>query len=186
MRTWLVLGCATVGLLSGCGVMRVDNQVDSHTKWGLTAPLTGNVSYRFERTPSQEVVPYPLQLQADLEQAVATTLASAGWRLNPDAAQWRVSVTASHTALPRAPWEVTNTRRSMALGAFMEQPYHLRSVSVVVRDNTRGEVAYETQARHDGRWNNSPIIWQAMVQAALAEFPKPPAGPRVINVDIPR
>ena len=181
--TWLVVACATVGLLSGCGVMRVDNQVESHAKWAPTALPAGEISYRFERTPSQEMAS---PLQAELEQAVATTLAPAGWRLNPDAAQWRVSVTASHIKLAKAPWEPGAAHRNMALGAFIDQPYHLRAVSVVVRDNTRGEVAYETQARHDGRWNEAPAIWHAMVQAALAEFPKPPAGLRVINVDIPR
>jgi hypothetical protein len=47
-------------------------------------------------------------------------------------------------------------------------------------------VVLETSARHDGRWNDSPALWRAMLDAALSGFPQQPAGLREVNIDIPR
>ena len=127
--------------------------------------------------------------------------------------RWRVQVTASVNKLPRAPWEDPRDslwpRTSLFLGTgktpgahspghrgaagltmgglmVVEQPYYQRAVSVVVRDGTDARVVYETTAAHDGRWNDTPALWQAMLDAALTQFPKPPEGPRQVDIDIPR
>ena len=42
------------------------------------------------------------------------------------------------------------------------------------------------RAAHDGRWNSSPALWTAMLDAALQGFPAPPAGVRQVNIEIPR
>lgn len=195
----LILALAMSVGLTGCSVMRVDNQVQSHAIWPSGALSIGKVSYRFERLPSQQQAQQS-PLVAELESWVAGELATHNWQLQPEGSDWRVTVSSSHTVLPRAPWESPPERWHMGIGLeggrpnrlglgmwmTLEQPYHLRAVSVVIRDGQRGEVVYETQARHDGRWNDSPALWQAMVKAALSGFPNPPAGLRQVDLDVPR
>jgi hypothetical protein len=65
-------------------------------------------------------------------------------------------------------------------------PYYLRHLSVVVRDTQTAQVVFETTASHDGRWNDSPGLWQAMADAALDGFPQPGQPQRQVNIDIPR
>ena len=67
-----------------------------------------------------------------------------------------------------------------------DMPYHLRRVNVVIRDARSGQVVYETSAAHDGRWNSTPALWGAMVDAALSDFPAPPKGARDIPIDVAR
>jgi hypothetical protein len=57
---------------------------------------------------------------------------------------------------------------------------------VVVRDTQTAQVVYETTAFHDGRWRDSPALWQAMADAALEGFPRPAQAQRQINIDIAR
>jgi hypothetical protein len=47
-------------------------------------------------------------------------------------------------------------------------------------------VVYETRAMHDGVWSDSTPVFATLFQAALANFPNPPAGLRRVNIDIPR
>jgi hypothetical protein len=69
---------------------------------------------------------------------------------------------------------------------YPERPYVLRKVSVVVRDAATGRVVYETQAAHDGVWNDSPQLWRSMFSAALSDFPTPPSTVRRVDIDLPR
>lgn len=68
----------------------------------------------------------------------------------------------------------------------MDLPYYERKVSLLIRNAGNGQVVYETHAAHDGRWNSSPQLWGAMLDAALQDFPAPPAGVRQVNIDLPR
>jgi hypothetical protein len=68
----------------------------------------------------------------------------------------------------------------------VESPYYQREVSLVIRHAGSGQVVYETRAAHDGRWNSTPALWTAMLDAALQGFPTPPAGARQVNIEIPR
>ena len=68
----------------------------------------------------------------------------------------------------------------------MESPYYQRELSLVIRRADNGQVVYETRAAHDGRWNSTPALWSAMLDAALQGFPAPPGGPRQVNIEIPR
>ncbi len=68
----------------------------------------------------------------------------------------------------------------------MESPYYKREVALVIRHADSGRVAYETRAEHEGRWNSTPALWAAMLDAALQDFPAPPGGPRQVNIEIPR
>ena len=68
----------------------------------------------------------------------------------------------------------------------VESPYYQRELSLVIRRADNGQVVYETRAAHDGRWNSTPALWTAMLEAALQSFPAPPSGPRQVNIEIPR
>lgn len=68
----------------------------------------------------------------------------------------------------------------------MESPYYQRQLTLVIRRAANGQVVYETRAAHDGRWNSTPALWAAMMDAALQGFPVPPSGPRQVNIEIPR
>lgn len=207
---WAVAGVLAVGVwLGGCAsVMRVDSDVTSHANWPTGAYPTGTVSYIFERMPSQLSGQGAME-QNGLEQLAQQALASKGWQLLEQAAQaatpappWRVQVSASQTTLPRAPWDDApvgmGPRWSLSAGTAgvgiglgwglprSDMPYHLRQVQLVVRDPQQGRVAYEAKAAHDGRWNSTPAIWRAMLDAALTDFPHPSRTQQRVDIDVPR
>lgn len=68
----------------------------------------------------------------------------------------------------------------------MNSPYYQRELALVIRNATTGRVAYETRAAHDGRWNSTPALWGAMLDAALKDFPSPPNGPRRVDIEVNR
>ena len=211
----LAMAALAAALLSGCAsVFLVDNQVESFPRWqdrgaNAAVPAPPQV-YRFERLPSQQDE-RGARGQDELERYAEAALAKLGWsRAAPGvAAPWTVQVNASTVRLPRAPWEdpwdrwgpygspfalpgrdyvVTGTGQVIFFPAFprFETPYYQRAVSLVVRDAASGRVVYETRAKHDGRWPDSRALWDAMVSAALRDFPHPPAGARQVNIEIPR
>lgn len=199
---WLAAGWFAT-LASGCaGVMRVDSQVKTHAQWPDGASLAGQVHYRFDRLPSQSG-PEAERPQAMLEGQTASALSKAGWvtATEGDTPRWLVQVSARTDKFPRAPWEHPEdsgwrTGGLWAVGPgsggrkggffLMELPYYVRHLSVVVRDTQTAQVAYETTATHDGRWNDSSGLWQAMADAALDGFPQPAQPQRHVNIDIPR
>lgn len=166
--------------------------------------------YRFERLPSQ-ATENATRGQDELEAITRTALAKHGWTLaDPGvAARWAVQVAAGTVKLPRAPWEepwdgygywggfggfpgrdyvVTGSGQVIWAPMYMRMdlPYYQRKVSLLIRNASSGQVAYETHAAHDGRWNSSAELWGAMLDAALQDFPAPPAGVRQVNIDVPR
>ena len=196
LLTWLAL--------TGCGtVMRVDSEVQSHARWPSLALPTGKVSYEFERLPSQTTGQAHTD-QDTLEALTRDALGALDWHATTTGqAPWRVAVSAQSVTLPRAPWDdprdgwLMRPRLGMAIGTgrggphvggllSVDMPYYQRSVTLVVRDGQTGHVAFETRAAHDGRWHDSPAVWRAMIDAALRDFPSPPAGARTVNIDIPR
>ncbi|QCB46991.1 DUF4136 domain-containing protein [Hydrogenophaga sp. PAMC20947] len=204
-----------IGLTGCAGVYRVDNRVESFARWsetaspsepGAPAAIPGPPqTYRFERLPSQATGP-ATNAQAELESFVQTALAPLGWTPAAETANapWTVQVSADHQRLPRAPWEDPweggrfgwSTRVNIGVGSGQimwspwllrpDMPYHLRRVSLVIRDARQGQVVFETSAAHDGRWNSTPALWNAMISAALKDFPAPPTGVRDIPIDVPR
>lgn len=199
--------CALALLLVGCaGLNRVDSTVQSFARWDATA--TGGPSagvpegpqrYRFERLPSQVE---GATGQDRLEALARTVLASQGWTLadNGASARWSVEVSATSVRSAREPWHDPwgpwPLRGRVVAGngqvffapmfAFPPDPPDIqRQVAVLIRDAATGRVVYETRAEHISRWNSTPALWQAMLEAALRGFPKPPAGPRQVQVDLP-
>lgn len=197
--------------LTGCAsTFRVDNAVQSFARWDAAQPAGTTAAaapappqrYRFERLPSQTDGGVTGG-QERLEAWTRAALEAQGWQLAPDAAAapWQVQVSASTVRNARDPWDDPWSRWSFR-GQFvagnghffwspmfvmpMDMPWYQRQVSLVIRSTTSGQVVYETRASHDGRWHDSPALWQAMLQAALRDFPNPPAGPRQVNIDLPR
>jgi hypothetical protein len=197
---WLLTATA---LLGGCAsVMLVDNQVQSFPQWPANAPQRGE-RFAFDRLPSQRSEA-PQPLQDGLELAVRDALVAWGLQLptGQEGVRWLVQVSAGGQRLPRAPWEnpwerpnwsisggIGGRNGGIALGfplMMADNPYYLREITVVVREAASGRVVYETRAKHDGRWPDSRALWNAMVSAALRDFPAPPAGARQVNIEIPR
>ena len=207
VRTQFWFSCVTVLTaltLTGCGtVMRVDSVVQSHAQWPSSALPTAQISYEFERLPSQNLGQSGTD-QGMLETQTRDALTALGWQaMAAGGAPWRVTVSGQTLTLPRAPWDepregwpfrsrlgvsIGTSRGGPYMGGMLsvDMPYYQRSVSLVVRDGQTGRVAYETRAAHDGRWHDSPAVWRAMIDAALQGFPAPPTGNRTVNIDIPR
>jgi len=209
-----VLTAMALTLLSGCAsVYLVDNQVQSFARWNdapAAAPAAvpqAPQTYRFERLPSQGTGPAAAG-QDELENLARAALSKLGWSVHeaPTGAPWTVQVSAGTLRLPRAPWEdpwdsygggfgfpgrdyaVTASGHLVWSGMFMRMdlPYFKREVSLVVRHAASGRVVYESRAAHEGRWNSTPALWGAMLDAALRDFPTPPAGVRQVNIEVPR
>jgi hypothetical protein len=205
-------GCASVFLVDN-QVQSYARWSDQPTPTGTapTIPQAPQV-FRFDRLPSQQDSRSGAG-QDELEKLAAIALAKVGW--TPAAAgvtaPWTVEVSGGTLRLPRAPWEspydgywgggfgpgfgfpgrdyvVTGTGQIIYAPLFlrMDTPYYKREVSVVIRHAASGRVVYETRAAHDGRWNSSNPLWSAMLDAALSNFPTPPAGLRQVNIEVPR
>lgn len=205
-------GCASVFLVDN-QVQSYARWADRPTPSGAVSPIPQAPQvYRFDRLPSQQDSRSGAG-QDELERLASIALAKVGW--TPAApgvtAPWSVEVSGGTLRLPRAPWEspydgywgggfgagfgfpgrdyvVTGTGQIIYAPLFlrMDTPYYKREVSVVIRHAASGRVVYETRAAHDGRWNSSNPLWSAMLDAALRDFPAPPAGLRQVNIEVPR
>ena len=65
-------------------------------------------------------------------------------------------------------------------------PMDRSHVVVLIRPVGSGPVAYETRATREAWGQPNAAQWRALVQAALRDFPQPPAGARQVNIEIPR
>ena len=205
-------GCASVFLVDN-QVQSYARWADRPTPSGAATPIPQAPQvYRFDRLPSQQDQRAGAGQDA-LEKLAAISLAKLGWTqaaagVTPP---WTVEVSGNTLRLPRAPWEspfdsywgggfgpgfgfpgrdyvVTGSGQIVYAPLFlrMETPYYQREVSLVIRHAASGRVVYETRAAHDGRWNSSNPLWTAMLDAALRDFPTPPAGLRLVNIEVPR
>ncbi|MGV0961750.1 MAG: DUF4136 domain-containing protein [Limnohabitans sp.] len=202
MRLWSISIVLALGLLSGCATVRL---IDSDVVSVASVPAGMNLQgarYRFERLPSQANNP-----EAGLaEQQAQAAMGAVG--LVRDDAQARISVQVNFAGtqyladawgrpLPPGAWSPFYGSIAMGrgigpnagLGMGMRFPpptQYRREVSLIMRDLQSGLVVYETRASHDGIWSDSAQIFATLFQAAMANFPNPPAGPRRVNIEIPR
>ena len=212
-RVFLALAC--VLMLSACSGLRlVDTDVVSFAQWTHAAPAAAGSSYRFERLPSQQSalplgVISGMELSQDQLEAIARkALDNVGFLNNPNAAAFNVQVSASTRYAPRfsnygsafgggyGGFGGTGVSLSAGnAGSFIgfsfplgraESPLYSREVSIVMRDALNNAVVYETKATHSGVWSDALLVLPAMFEAALQGFPRPPVGPRRINIEIPR
>ena len=202
MRVLLTGLILAAGLLSGCASMRI---VDSDVVSVVAAPAGMSLQgakYRFERLPSQANNP-----EAGLAEQQAQAAMTAVGLVRDDAnAQLSVLVGFAGTQyladawgrpLPPGDWSPYYGSISMGrgigpnvgLGMGMRFPpptQYRREVSLIMRDLKSGQVVYETRATHDGPWSDSAQVFATLFQAAMANFPNPPAGLRRVNIEIPR
>ena len=203
---WFSMALAVLALswLTGCASMRlIDSDVVSVAAAPPGMSLQG-AKYRFERLPSQVRNP-----EAGLaEQQAQAAMTAVGLVRNDAAASLSVMVGFSGTQYLADPWGRPlgtgwTPYGSIAIGSgfgggfgshiglgvgmrFPPPTHYRREVSVVMRDLKSGQVVYETRATHAGPWSDSVPIFATLFQAALANFPNPPAGPRRVNIELPR
>lgn len=200
MRTLLIGLIFTVGLLSGCASMRiVDSDVVSVAAVPAGTSLQG-AKYRFERLPSQASNP-----EAGLaEQQAQAAMTAVGLVRDDVAAQLSVQVGFTGASYLADPWgrpmnpgwspfgsiaigRGVGPHVGLGMGMRFPPPTHYRrEVSLILRDLKSGMVVYETRASHDGPWSDSATIFATLFQAAMAQFPNPPAGMRRVNIELPR
>jgi len=185
-------------LLSGCGGMRlVDTQVQANA---TSTAIEKGGRYRFERLPSQAEQPRTAQVEALAQVA----LAQVGLVRNDSAARYSALLGARVQPYSADVWADpygrpgigpygqimigTGSAGSM-VGWGMRFPpptYYRYEVSLLLRDLQSGQVVYETRATHNGPWADNANILPALFEAALKDFPHPPAGIRQVNIEIPR
>jgi len=193
---WIFTATLLALTLTGCGTTRrIDSQVQSvHANVVGAAPLQG-ARYRFERLPSQ--INNPAAGLA--EQQAQMALAAVGLARDDAGAQLSVQVNARATSYMADPWGrpvlgigmggYGGHGVGMGVGFGMRFPpptYYQYEVSLVMRDLRSAQVVYETQAVHNGPWADANTIFPVLMQAALQDFPNPPAASRQVNIDIPR
>ncbi len=196
----MALAAMAMTLLSGCASMRlVDSDVTSVAALPPGMRLLG-AKYRFERLPSQVHNP-----EAGLaEQQAQAAMTAVGLVRDDAAASLSVMVGFSGTQYPADPWGRpiapgwtpygslaigTGWGSHIGLGLGMRFPpptHYRREVSLIMRDLQSGQVVYETRASHSGPWGDSAPIFGTLFQAAMANFPNPPAGLRRVNIELPR
>ena len=196
---------AALLLTTGCAGLRIiDTDVTTFALWPAAAPAPG-ASYRFERLPSQQLLPAgspTVELPQDqLEALTRDALNKAGLVNNPADAAFDVQVSATARKIQRRAYDGRLMGGpSVAFGGgtsggfvgfsmplmVYEPPMYLREVSLVLRDARSHAVLYETRATHDGIWADARAVLPAMLAAALQGFPVPPAGSRRVNIEIPR
>jgi hypothetical protein len=197
----------TTVLLTGCSGMRiVDSQVAAFSK--LEA-LPAATSWRFERLPSQQsLTEVQAAQQIQLESMATQELAKWGFKPQAEkegsAAKYSVQLSARIQRFARGPFDdpwgghglglpgrdyvVTRTGRVIYLPVFphLPPPWYVREVGLIIRDTADNRVVYETKAHHEGHWSDDKAVLPAMLTAAMQGFPKPPQGPRMVNIEIPR
>lgn len=189
---FLLLCLGLVGLLlAGCaGTRLVDADVQAFSQLQLLPVPT---TYRFERLPSQQA--YSAQ-QDQVEALARAALAKVGLVEDPRAPHFNAQVYARTDRLLSPDywydpfWGGWGGWGSGFYGGismrFPPPTEYRREVGLILRDIASGRVVYETHAQHDGVWSDDLPVFAAMFDAALQGFPVPPAGPRRINVEIPR
>lgn len=197
--------CLSVFLLAGCSGLRlVDSDVTAFSTWSSAPPGPGT-PYRFERLPSQQPQQPGSNPQDAIEAAARTALAKVGMELNPPAARFSVQVVLNTQIVDRYDYGYGGyggfgwggpgvffgagsygPSVGMSLPLRFADPYFKRDLTLLVRDLSTQQVVFETRALHDGPWRDTLTVAPAMLDAALRGFPQPPAGPRRIDIEIPR
>lgn len=199
MKALLAALTLTLTLLAGCSSVRlVDSQVQAISTLPAGDSIPPGARFRFERLPSQA-----MQVGAERVEAMAqAALERVG--LVRDDAQARYSVLLGvniHSYLVDttgrpigSPWwpdygQIMIGSGGSMFGLGMRYPpstLYRREVSLLLRDLRSGQVVYETRAVNDNPWNDSHNVLAAMFEAALRDFPHPPAGIHQVNIEIPR
>ncbi len=184
---WLFAAIASL-LLSACSLPRlIDSDVNSFR--GSAAAVSG-VGYRFERLPSQAQQD---ARQSQIEDIASVALARAGLGKDKEPVRYTVQLGLQTDTLVR-----NTSERALRGGYFLadgtyvrrplvmpDPPWYRFKVSLLLRDTSNGQLAYETHAVHEGPWSDIGNLLPVILEAALRDFPNPPAGQRKIVIELP-
>ncbi|MGP1516448.1 MAG: DUF4136 domain-containing protein [Ottowia sp.] len=201
----LLAASATALLFTACAsVHQIDAQVESAAPVATAQTqeqraLLAGAHYRFEQLPLQSAQPGAEHLQAMAQAA----LARAGLVRDDAAARVTVQVSAHISPQWTSPWYDPYWDDGWGFwpgrfyfglgsggfygGAWMwdsSYRYYNSRVSLVMRDAQNGQVLYETRAQHEGARSHSDTVLQALFDAALQDFPHPPAGRRRVVIPL--
>lgn len=201
-------GLALAALLAGCSTTRqVESNVNSFsTLSALPAPPT----YRLERLPSQAA--NAVRFDA-IESQAQQALADVGLQRDDRNASLVLQLGAEAGLVPNPYWYPYygpyygpfygpapfygrfgwgygrgGWGMGMGTGWMMDMPtplYH-RKVSLILRDAKSQKIVYETSAVYEDVWTDDPAIYGVLFRQALAGFPTPPQGTRVLRTLVDR
>jgi hypothetical protein len=186
---WAVYALSAALLLSGCAMTRmIESYVSSFT--GSSGAVT-NVGFRFDRLPSQ---PADSPAQKHLEAVTTQALTRVGLARNDDKPLYAVQVTVRVEQTTRNPARVLRNS-GFYVGAdgllweappllFMEPPWYMHTVVLLLRNTTTGQVDYESTAVHEGPWSDTNNLLPVMLEATLRDYPNPPTGPRRVTIEL--
>lgn len=174
-----------VMLLVGCATSRmIDSDVQSFVG---TVPAVTGATYRFERLPSQVANGMQDRIEAMTEEA----LEHVGLHRSDTAPRYLVQVSVGSEGM-RNPY-ARPPRFGMVLGANglwyerplldLDPPWIRHRVHLLLRDNAKGQVAYETSAVFEGPWGDTLNLLPPMLEAALKNYPEP--GSHKVVVELP-
>ncbi|MEY4757522.1 MAG: hypothetical protein RJA34_2420 [Pseudomonadota bacterium] len=204
MRLLLALFVVLI-TLTGCAGMRV---IDSEVQAASTLPagtpaIQGH--YRFDRLPLQNTP--EIQAEAQRMEALAQTALARHGLIRDDAQarygvqlgarlqmrEWRRPGSTSGGPGWRGDWMshgfINLNRPGAGVGFGMSFPpsyLYQYEISVLIRDLSTHQVMFESRATHEGPWSDTSIVLAALFEAALKDFPNPPAGIRKINIEVTR
>lgn len=208
----IVLCMAALVHLTGCASARlIDSEVNA---FSTLAAVPAGSSYRFERLPSQQThTQRQDQLETIAQASLAKVgLQRVGDAPGSPAARFSVQMGINVQRADLAVWDDWGPRfggfvgvasgpylmgRGRGHGAVYGHfgygfpysyvpPTYVREVSLVMRDAASNQVVYETRAKHESPWADSLNILPAMFDAALQGFPTPPAGLRMVKIELVR
>ena len=183
------IGLAVLLALGGCATTRIiDSEVRSFA--GSTAP-NNLASYRFERLPSQDL---QAKAQEQLETIAQPLLESVGLRKADTAPQYALQMTATVQAIQNPTYSTTWRRQRLmdrdglmrfpSMGLMLEPPWHLYSVSLLLRDIATSQTVFESTAQHVGPWSDTQQLLPAVIRAALSDYPRAQPQPHTVFIEV--
>ncbi|MBF5004070.1 DUF4136 domain-containing protein [Diaphorobacter caeni] len=203
----IFLGLFAALLLSGCSTTRqVESNVNSYS---TLASLPSPPTYRLERLPSQNANAVRFDaIESQAQQALATV----GLQRDDRSASLVLQIGAEAGFVPNPYWNAYGygypgygpspfygsfgfgfgrgwgIGLGMGGGWMMDRPtpLHHRKVSLILRDARSQKIVYETSAVFEDVWTDDPAIYGVLFRQALAGFPTPPQGTRMVRTLVDR
>jgi hypothetical protein len=144
-------------------------------------------TYRFERLPSQQQSPRQEQLEAMAAQALSQVGLTPSTDGQP---RYAVQVSAQVLVLQNAfsyggSLGFWGHHTGFGMGTWMEPVWYRHGVHLLLRELASAQVVYETSASYDSTAIDSMALLPVLMQAALQDYPQPPAGPRKVSIALP-
>lgn len=190
-----VLHWLQIGLLCSLSACASTRMIDSEVQSFVGAPAAlAHARYRFERLPSQDNAQQEKHV-SHLEAVAEKVLAKAGLQLDTEHAQFALQLRFQSSVLPSA-WRPGGLRPygvfgwgqlgfRGGLGFAIEPNAYRHTVQLQLRDLGSQSVAYESSAVFEGPWADSLVLFPAILEAALADYPLPPKGARKVVIALP-